>query len=269
MIKKEIAFSLVELMISLIVISIVTAAFAPVITKKLKVEDRSLWAKSTVDYIYDEEICTKKVENCAMCLADTCIRCKNNYYLKNNSCIECSKGCVNCDITQGCTRCETGYYLDNGICTMCPEGCAKCDSATSCSECKQGYYINGSNCTECDSNCVSCSNTQGCLWCLEGYEIKNKQCSKLECPDSQHISGNKCAPCDRSGVFTCNEYGQPTGCRLSYLSVWTGNYYGAYPRTGYGMTPACCYDSSFADLYVRAQRGDNVTWEYGKCHMFR
>ena len=33
--KKFIAFSLVELMISLITISLITAAFAPVITKKL------------------------------------------------------------------------------------------------------------------------------------------------------------------------------------------------------------------------------------------
>ena len=40
--KKILAFSLVELMISLIVISIVTAAFAPIVTKKLKTADQSI-----------------------------------------------------------------------------------------------------------------------------------------------------------------------------------------------------------------------------------
>ena len=38
-IKKLIAFSLVELMISLITISCIVAAFTPVITKKLKKQD--------------------------------------------------------------------------------------------------------------------------------------------------------------------------------------------------------------------------------------
>ena len=40
--KKILAFSLVELMISLIVISIVTAAFTPIVTKKLKTADQSI-----------------------------------------------------------------------------------------------------------------------------------------------------------------------------------------------------------------------------------
>ena len=45
---RRLGFSLVELMISLIVISIVTAAFAPVISKKLGLVDKSYWGNTYV-----------------------------------------------------------------------------------------------------------------------------------------------------------------------------------------------------------------------------
>ena len=216
MTRRKIAFSLVELMISLIVISIVVAAFAPVVTKKLKTSDQSIGSAS-VDYIYDEEICSKKVSNCAMCLDSTCIRCKNNYYLKNNKCFECSDGCINCDITQGCTRCEKGYYLKDGTCTTCPAGCSKCENETSCSECKDGYYISGNQCIECDSNCISCSTTKGCLKCIDKYKVQNKRCGEVSCPDGQYVSGDSCKRCSIGGHMTCSDVNVFTGCTGGWL----------------------------------------------------
>jgi len=67
------AFSLVELMISLIVISIITAAFAPIISKKIKSADLSL--SSNVEYNYDEAFCSSITQNCSVCTGSSCKKC--------------------------------------------------------------------------------------------------------------------------------------------------------------------------------------------------
>ena len=83
------------LIISLIVISVVTAAFAPIVTKKLKTSDMSIGAASS-DYIFDESVCNKSVANCSVCVKDECVRCKNGYYFDNdtNTCKACSSNCA-------------------------------------------------------------------------------------------------------------------------------------------------------------------------------
>ncbi len=66
-------FSLVELMISLIVISLIAAAFVPVITKKLS--SSSIFAGSAGGGF--SKTCSNISEDCALCAGDTCLSCKN------------------------------------------------------------------------------------------------------------------------------------------------------------------------------------------------
>ncbi len=70
------AFSLIELMISLIVISLVAAAFVPVITKKLV--KSSIVAGSIGNSSGGiSNNCSHINEDCALCAGDTCLSCKN------------------------------------------------------------------------------------------------------------------------------------------------------------------------------------------------
>ena len=182
---KFLGFSLVELMISLIVISIVTAAFAPVVTKKLKTSDMSIGAASS-DYIFDEEICNKTIKNCSVCVKDECVRCKIGYYLSDNECKKCSDNCAMCDSQQGCIKCNDGYYLDDTTCKICPEGCKNCTSSSNCETCEDKYVKSGASCIKCPNHCASCSSSTSCSTCDSGYMLSrgDKGCIKYECGES-------------------------------------------------------------------------------------
>ena len=221
--KKIFGFSLVELMISLIVISVVTAAFAPVVTKKLKTSDQSIGSAS-VDYIFDESICSSKKANCSVCVGSECLRCRAGYYINDGNCIACDSNCITCDHEQGCKKCSDGYYLDGTTCKTCPTGCAKCTNAATCTQCNQGYYISGTVCNLCDPACVSCSPTMGCLLCRDDTQLSDKNCSALSCKTYQYKHKNKCLECNKNTTyFSCNENGTLWGCADSnfpYFSTY-------------------------------------------------
>ena len=67
------AFSLIELTISLITISCIMAAFAPIITKKLKISSSSSSPISTV-----KPECSKFSEDCKLCYSNSCLICNKN-----------------------------------------------------------------------------------------------------------------------------------------------------------------------------------------------
>lgn len=116
MIKFLKAFSLVELMISLIVISLISAAFAPVITKKLS---RGLIAVGADGAKGDKG---DKGEggtggNSSNCPVDT--TCASGYYLDGTcKCQPCSDpNCTVCSSANQCTVCNSDYERDgNGGC---------------------------------------------------------------------------------------------------------------------------------------------------------
>ena len=84
--KKILGFSLVELMISLIVISIVTAAFAPILTKRLKTSDQSI-GTATATSITSSAICNSVSKGCLECEDDKCIAADetNGYFLNKST----------------------------------------------------------------------------------------------------------------------------------------------------------------------------------------
>ena len=67
--KKPYAFSLIELMISLVTISCITAAFAPVITKKIKITN-PIVASTMV-----KSQCEKYSQDCSLCYSNKCLIC--------------------------------------------------------------------------------------------------------------------------------------------------------------------------------------------------
>ena len=164
------AFSLIELMISLIAISVITAAFTPVISKKLKSADLVIGAGGTKCLNAE---CSEVDPNCSFCdtCSKTCFACKNicleNEGIKTSdcSCQKCDNGnggvphCNKCSISEDdeitCAGCESGYSLgrdenNNIICFTCS------DIKENCSEnlcgysftppCCPGYWCDGHTC---------------------------------------------------------------------------------------------------------------------------
>ena len=70
--SRNLAFTLVELMISLIVISLIAAAFVPVITKKLS--SSSIFAGSSGGGF--SKTCSEIDEDCDLCAGSICLSCK-------------------------------------------------------------------------------------------------------------------------------------------------------------------------------------------------
>ena len=104
--RKLKAFSLIELMISLIVISCITAAFSPVISRKLST------SLTTISHSGNNNLNNNL--------------CPLGQYLddKTNTCINCSdtfQNCIVCTKT-ACSNCESDYTLINGHCEIenCP-----------------------------------------------------------------------------------------------------------------------------------------------------
>ena len=166
------AFSLVEILVALIIVSLITAAIAPVITKKLSSSGITISSSSLSEGNTQlSKICN--IPNCSVCSEDQaiCYVCKNNFKLNENTCeavedhnisSDCSSWayCSACTSSE-CVACESGYFLNaSGNCELIAqstdvsaacndiENCAMCYDGK-CLACKSGYELinDGANCS--------------------------------------------------------------------------------------------------------------------------
>lgn len=232
--SKNSAFSLVELMISLITVSLISAAFAPVISKKLSKSMISLTSSSPIKLD-----CSTIDSDCNICNGTSCLLCNKNCgtgKYKNNSrckCLNCTTlNCAECT-SSTCTKCQDGYYLENNECKVCPKGqkcpngktqelcpvgyyqneekqttCKTCtgnqyqneEGKETCKTCNSGNYIPSStansSCLACNSNCTLCSeNANNCSSCKANYFLLGSSC--LNCPNNATCAGG-------TNSFICN-----------------------------------------------------------------
>ena len=191
-IKK--GFSLVELLISLIVISCITAAFTPLITKKFATNigfgggggggngDSGPIATKCDD---------KFTAECLLCNDTICLSCAKTcpdglcQDADNCVCKECpASEFPNCAkfTSTGCIQCQKGYRLGDNQCAACPDG-RYSDNGLECKYCEPGFWPSADK-----TSCEPCP--EGYI-CNDGVQIK---CSGTTAPtieDGQHI----CAPC--------------------------------------------------------------------------
>ena len=214
------AFSLVELMISLITVSLVSAAFAPVITKKLS---RSMvTVKSAVAAIRSD--CAKFDENggkCNACIDESCLLCDihcGEYQYKNigkclcENCSERSEGCLYCS-SKGCDKCADGYYIDESLkCVKCPKG-SKCPNGIKVELCPIGYYQDEEKKTTCkpcltkNGNYTNKEGSIACLACVAGqYATDNDN----NWSASENINGTQCLTCPLG--WKCPDGKNPIAC---------------------------------------------------------
>ena len=237
------AFSLVELLISLIAISCITAAFAPVISKKLMSNSVSIGSTSNNSGGGGlSPDCTHISQNCQSCLGDTCLscntagfECEERQYKSNLSCacINCpdyDPNCLECD-NSGCTKCPEGYYVKNGKCSNCIEG-YYCPNGTDLKKCPKGYQCPTSNLTtpigcsaqtyqsnEAATSCIACNSNQyspatasACTNCTTTYNDGCTTCTIEGCTGVQsgyYIKSNHSYPI--SNIQNCAS-GNSTGC---------------------------------------------------------
>jgi len=191
------AFSLVELMVTLIILSCIIAATTPTITKKLHSQSITVGSGGGQSNLEFSQDCSQW-EDCALCFPDKCAMCakeclENEYVeVSNCTCKSCNiySNCKECTSKQ-CKNCEDGYFLDNLTCSSCPVG-FYCDGKSK-SKCESGYYqdeLKQKTCKSCidkDENCIECNNETGeCITCKEKYTLVDGACKKLtKIPNSQ------------------------------------------------------------------------------------
>ncbi len=215
------AFSLIELMISLVIISMIAAAFTPVITKKLS--SNSIGISSIAEIKEDCE------NGCSLCTKSYCINCpktcsdKQYKDSKKCICVDCSVGCSSCN-QNGCLTCDDGYYLESNTCSPCPSG-KYCKNGEILENCPTGSYCDASGMHDCSLKfgirCTSC-NSNVCLSCASGYRLNNGTCER--CRDYPNCwkcdeNLNVCTSCD--GVLTSSGRCYSCGAYISNCKYCT------------------------------------------------
>ena len=241
-------FSLVELMISLITISAITAAFAPVITKKLQTNEIIAGVSNSGGISFncakeDCVICDKSGNKCYVCNKS----CADNEYLDIANC-----ECKNCStISDGCGTCEYDKATGGGICTG--SGCEAgkyLNSSGNCVDCPAlSYSPEGySNCITCPSGCTACDKKTGhCTACIAGYGLSiNASCvPQCSCATSHpEYKYNACSDGGHGYIWVCDSCNNSSLCSLKSvdgrLIVKDGNgnlSCGTINNTNFSCTP--------------------------------
>lgn len=194
--KKIKGFSLVELMVTLIIVSMLVAALAPVITKKLKSSAVTVGSfNSNISNI--EMDCSLFGEKCSLCDSVKCISCSEiceynqALNIQECACKDCSdlfgENCKQCSIN-ACSLCEKGNYITGGKCVECEAG-YKCDGITR-TQCQDGYYAlaGAGECEKCSENCANCEKDTGkCLACEANFKLEEDLCVADSCGDLAEI----------------------------------------------------------------------------------
>ncbi len=209
---KKKAFSLIELLISLITISVIVAAMAPIITHKLKHSNVALSAKSVkID-------CAQKFgTDCMMCNQKSCLWCTTYINVPDGQYVNPGFGCdrKNCADKFGstCTKCTKDYCLGclggygynsaNHSCSLCSAPYVSQGGSSVCTMCNQGYkYQNEhgkTDCKECDT--------------ANGYFPNQDRlgCTLKTCPKGYRREGNGCVACS-GNTYQSNDNYSGTSC---------------------------------------------------------
>lgn len=193
--KKKRAFSLIELVVSLTVISIIAAATIPILSKKLNHSSITSQSQGVTTK------CTAISNRCKLCLKGVCLKCDSDIQCGTYQTLNISKCVCESIDTNVTSNCNAGQYLNGTTCKDCPAGtysaaratsCTPCPSGTyssagasSCASCGAGKYLNNGSCQSCPAG-SSCSSTAITGTCPAGtYSLAgNSNC--LPCPAGTH-----------------------------------------------------------------------------------
>ena len=221
--KKIKAFSLVELIVSVVIIAVITAAFVPVLTKSINV-NRGM-KSSGLDTQCANNCCIENKNYCSSCNANACqtcnLICADDEVLNVPKCrctklaninIEFPQETVN--IIEGCSKYKIIQESNDKIMqasATCPIKCAK--QRLVCEQCQTGLELvkDGAQ-VKCENPCADLSKTgvEGCMAAeasarttANGFE---RTCQCVSCQEGAHIekdaNGNKvCMSCGNGQYY--------------------------------------------------------------------
>lgn len=255
------AFSFVELLVTMITITCIIAAFSPVITRNFKSPEQVMNSKHS-------SLCSKFGPNCNFCSPTECLSCDiPSCYPKSGINVET----CTCESTLDCGTGQTANSSNSGCCVNIDN----CDS-----------YNTSCNCTLCEDGSTPVNNK--CDWCSgENFVRIGNLCTTkknmgdspvLTLPDTINItqannSSSTCAPsqnhfcCWRGETANPNycdiSYGGYTGCSRTVCDWWAANEIcSKYNYKGYKWRLPISAEMSEWDNYA-AGRGSNALW---LCH---
>ncbi len=238
---------MVELLISLITVSIIVSAFAPVIQKKIHAGKKTFSQVAGIT-----KNCASKVNsNCKLCFKEgseyKCLKCglttlEKGKFVDNSTCTlkSCIANCTSCNNGTKCIKCKEGYGLsEDSKCVTCPVGTYS--NGTNCTPCAPGTYSNSTaqaKCTGCSSNtyqansgstsCITCTNgtvtsDKKTCNCNGGY-YKNKDGVCTICPAGSYCANNTKQSCgtgkfSNSGASTCSTCTAGYSCTGGIIST--------------------------------------------------
>ncbi len=159
-----------------------------------------------------------KIENCQIydksdfiiTSSFICLKCKENYYLKNNKCLERTTFVPNCalydETSAACLYCKAKMYL-NSLSTECltnPEGISGCHrylTPQKCSQCSQKLFLKDNKCfgvaeKNLVEHCGFYINDGECQECVGGTVLFKNRC---ETPIAQkcdrYLTSKECESC--------------------------------------------------------------------------
>ncbi len=158
LIRKFKAMSLVEVMVGLIVLSAISAAFSPVIINRIKndvnvsVIEEVTSNCNSIKLSSDCKLCDKTKNVCLDCRKE----CQEGYGLEQKlcKCVPCKPHVIECNPdTDKAIRCEAGYCLKDGECVEASPG-QKCPDGQDPQACEPGTYGKGTarrdECPDCE-----------------------------------------------------------------------------------------------------------------------
>lgn len=174
--RLKIAFSLVELMMAFVALSVLLAAFTPMITKKL---NKTGSMASSMDGVFEGfDICVGKpydASNLSLGIGDYCNFCSIDKEQSTNETKVYE--CVNCILED--KECEADEYIDSKSCK--------------CSKCADKYKIGNNPNTMCQS-CNESSCEGGCLWQITDPQGKvgDSEVSSYCDPSTHYLDTKNC-----------------------------------------------------------------------------
>ena len=263
------AFSLVEIAVSLLVISVIIAALTPTISKRMSSSSLRSKVSTNCDSSFPDGYCALCDVGSNRCI--TCTRsCNTDEYKNSDKCIceacvtkHSDSYCAACN-SKECTMCAQGYYINSltGKCTKCPAGyrCYQEDGASVKVACQAGTYstAGASVCTKCSESTSSSAGTissssaqSACTTCPDGkYAASAGATSCSVCTKGYYCVGGKYIPCAKgtanntTGATACTSCVASTSTVVGTVAVQTAQTActsctnGSYAKSA-GQTSAC------------------------------
>ena len=185
--NEKSGFSLIEVLIALIIISLVTSAMAPVISKKLIATGAFITVKGGGSAFCDAGQYLEDSGSCADCPKGFfCVNNEKKQCLEGqvsdvaqSACTTCENGFYANETQDKCIKCEAGSYCTQGKKTTCPDGSTSTEGQYFCTSCPEGYYCQNGEQKSCESkftNCTTCTQS-ACLSCKKGYDLESGRCT--------------------------------------------------------------------------------------------